>query len=197
MGQPNIRERILDAAESCYLEIGPSKTLHRQIAERAGVSRPTVYKYAGDQDAVARALLDRELDRFFEAVEEVIESADTVRSRVVEALVFTVVYAREHALFQRLLRDEPHVVLPWLTTDATPVLRRVIDVAQPHLSEALRRQEIRKVRPDVVAEWMGRLAISLILTPSVSADLDRPVTLRRFVDDLFVAGLGPSDAGSR
>src|SRR5689334_16824710 len=40
-----IRERILDAATQCLLDEGLDARLHAMIAERAGISRPTVYKY--------------------------------------------------------------------------------------------------------------------------------------------------------
>lgn len=187
--EQDIGDRILDAAAACYVERGPSGTLHRTIAERAGVSRPTVYKYVGDQAAITRALLERELDRFFAAVAEVIAREVSVRDRFVEALAFTVAYAAGHDLFQRLLADQPEVVLPWLTTHSSPVIERAVDVASPQLARAVEHGELRRVDPRVAAEWIARLAISLITTPSVTADLTEPVRLRRFVDDLFTVGL--------
>jgi AcrR family transcriptional regulator len=39
------RERLLDAAERCFLRWGPAKTTLDDIAEEAGVSRATVYRY--------------------------------------------------------------------------------------------------------------------------------------------------------
>jgi AcrR family transcriptional regulator len=39
------RERLLDAAERCFLRWGPAKTTLEDIAEEAGVSRATVYRY--------------------------------------------------------------------------------------------------------------------------------------------------------
>ena len=66
-GTDGVRERILDAATECLIESGIDARLHATIAERAGVSRPTVYKYVGDQTAILRAVLDREVERFFAA----------------------------------------------------------------------------------------------------------------------------------
>jgi AcrR family transcriptional regulator len=39
------RERLLDAAERCFLRWGPAKTTLDDIADEAGVSRATVYRY--------------------------------------------------------------------------------------------------------------------------------------------------------
>jgi AcrR family transcriptional regulator len=39
------RERLLDAAERCFTRWGPAKTTLEDIAEEAGVSRATVYRY--------------------------------------------------------------------------------------------------------------------------------------------------------
>ena len=193
--EQGIRDRILDAAAACYVERGPSGTLHRTIAERAELSRPTVYKYVGDQAAITSALLERELDRFFAAVAEVIAREVSVRDRFVEALAFTVAHAASHDLFQRLLADQPEAVLPWLTSHSAPVIERAVEVASPQLARAIEHGELRPVDPRVAAEWIARLAISLITTPSVTADLTEPVRLRRFVDDLFTVGLAGVERG--
>lgn len=191
------RDQLLDAAERCFTRQGPRRTRHRDVAEEAGVSRPTLYKYLGDRDAITRALLDRELDRFMAAVRNHVLGFETMYDRFVEALVFTTQYAKGHALFQRLLADEPDLTLPWLTTNAEAVLARAVDALAPHLAAAMERGEFRRVDARVAAEWMARLAISLITTPSITAPLDRPQTLRRFVRDLFAVGLVSSAGVTR
>ena len=44
-GADEARERLLDAAERCFARWGPAKTTLEDIAEEAGVSRATVYRY--------------------------------------------------------------------------------------------------------------------------------------------------------
>jgi hypothetical protein len=139
--------------------------------------------------------LDCELERFFAAVGAAMAAHHSFHDRFVEALVFSVDYARAHALFQRLMADQPEVVLPWLTTRSGPLLERAVSAAAPQLAAAVARGEIRRVNPRVAAEWIARLAISLITTPSVTADLVDAARLRRFADELFTVGLTASARG--
>jgi AcrR family transcriptional regulator len=183
------REAVLDAAYDCFVEVGPTRTLHRSIAQRAGVSRPTVYKHVGDREAIAFALLERELARFYRELRRTLDEAATVRDRFVGGLVFTVTYAQQHPVLTRVLEEEPELVVPWLTTRAAPIISEAVDFTRPYLVEAIERGELRALDPDVIAEWMVRLAFSLILTPGVTLQLDDEGRLRRFIDTLFTVGL--------
>ncbi|MEU6719316.1 TetR/AcrR family transcriptional regulator [Nonomuraea sp. NPDC046802] len=192
-GEKDIQRRILDAAEQCLLRAGPAARLHHVIAERAGVSRPTVYKHLGDQKAIVEALLHRELSRYLDAVRDVLVQRGTLRDRFVETIVFTITYARGHALLQRMLLEEPQIVLPWLTTHAAPVIERGVAAMSPHIQPGGRRAG-GTIDPKVVAEWGIRLAVSLITMPSSVAHLDTPDGLRRYLLDLLDLGLVPLPA---
>lgn len=195
MADNDIQKRILDAAAGCFLDSGSSARLHHVIAERAGVSRPTVYKHAGDQKAIIEALLERELDRFLTAAQPIAARRGPLRQRFIDTVVFAVTYARDHALLQKMLRDEPQVVLPWLTTNAASALDRVLAVIGPHTRHS--DGAIRAVNPKIIVEWQARLVISLVTTPSVAATLDQPRKLRRYISDLLDIGLpAPEPTGT-
>jgi AcrR family transcriptional regulator len=186
---PDMTARILDAAAALYLERGRSETTLSAIAQRAGVSRPSVYKHLGDADGVAHALIDRELARFFEEVVAVLFAQPTLRDRLVEGLAFTVEYARGHVLLQRMLELEPDLVVSAFTLRGGDVLRRAVDLLAPELERAADDGEVVGIAPDVAAEWVARIAVSLVLTPSVTRDLEDPVELRRYLESLLVGGL--------
>ena len=54
---PDVGDRILDAAASCVLAFGVDRVTLAEIARRAGVSRPTVYRRWPDTQALLAALL--------------------------------------------------------------------------------------------------------------------------------------------
>lgn len=166
-----IRDRILDAATECLLAEGLDARLHAAIAERAGISRPTVYKYVGDQAAIVAAILDRELDRFFAAVVPVLRRSDDLEAHLVSAIVFVVDYARDHALLQKALREHPALILPALTTESGPLVARVVGLFEEQLGRALSRTSASP-DPRSVAEWATRLVISLITTPTPALERD-------------------------
>ncbi len=186
-----IRQRILDAAADCLLAEGLDARLHAMIAERAGISRPTVYKYVGDQTAIVNAILERELDRFFGAVVPIMRRSDDLEAHLIDAIVFVVDYARNHVLLQKALRDHPELVLPVLTTEAGPLVERVVDLFADQLGRALEQAAPTPLTPREAAEWSYRIVVSLITTPT--AALDRDGT-RRYVESLTrladIAGRG-------
>lgn len=64
-------ERILDAASRVVTEKGLTATTTADIAKVAGVSIGSVYRYFPDKTAVLRAVLERNLLRYRERLEEV------------------------------------------------------------------------------------------------------------------------------
>ncbi|MFC7309517.1 TetR/AcrR family transcriptional regulator [Streptomyces monticola] len=187
-----IRDRILDAARACLAEFGMTKRLHAAIADRAGVSRPTVYKYVGDQSAVIAALLDREVARFLAEAEAVLTARGPLRERFVETVVFVVGYGRAHPLLSGGLRNDPHLVLPWFTTGAEPVIEQAVDFFAPYIKRAVAEGDFPAVDPRPLVEWAYRIIVSLLLTPS-TLPLDDPAELRDFVGRLLDVGLpGPT-----
>lgn len=174
-----IRERILDAATACMVEEGLHGRAHARIAERAGVSRPTVYKYVGDQDAILAAIVDREFDRFVDAVLPYLRSSDDLRAHLVDAVVFVVGYAHQNELLQKALRDHPELILPALTTGSGPLLERAAEVFEEQLGRALELAGATGVTARDAVDWMFRIIVSLIAAPG-AAEQD-PEDVRRSV----------------
>ncbi len=164
-----IRERILDAATECLLAEGLDARLHAMIAEKAGISRPTVYKYVGDQAAIVAAILERELDQFFSAAVPLLRRSDDLEAHLVDAIVFVVEYGRGHALLQKALREHPELILPALTTESGPLVERVVTLFEEQLGRGL-SQTGGTLTPRAAAEWGYRIVISLITTPSPALD---------------------------
>jgi AcrR family transcriptional regulator len=184
----DVRTRILDAAAECILESGLTARLHATIAERAGLSRPTLYKHVGDQAAIVSAVLDREFAKFFDAVAPWLRSSDDLAGGLVDAIVFIVEYGRRHELLQKALRDHPELILPVLTRDAGPLMATIHAMFDEQLARALAAIG-SELEPAVVADWSYRLIVSLLTTPS-TVPTETAADLRRYVVDLVrLAGL--------
>lgn len=185
------RDRILDAAYECYLEAPLSERMHSLIAERAGVSRPTVYKYVGDQEQIRRALMLREAMGYVAALEPVFARRLPLREHFRELVVFTVVYMRDSALFQVMLAAAPEVVARGLTVELAPVLAAGSSVAEPMLLRLHPEMTEPPVPLHLVIEWGVRISLSLLTTPSPYAELDTAEAVRAHVDALFEI-IGPA-----
>lgn len=64
-----VRERVLEAAYAHTVERGWDRVRVGEIAVASGVSRPTLYREFGNKDGLGGALMIREADRFFAAID--------------------------------------------------------------------------------------------------------------------------------
>jgi AcrR family transcriptional regulator len=173
----------LDAAARCFARFGISRTRVPDIAAEVGVSRVTVYRQAGTVEDMARLLLARDMHRVLMALPAVAEGAvgpDTV-VRLVEAIID---HARAHPVLTKVLDDEPHLLGPVLVSDLGTVAARVADVVAPLLGSLMNAGHLARRDPRVVAEWLVRLTVTLILAPP-------PGDLRAFLAEVLVPALIP------
>ncbi|MBW5482150.1 TetR/AcrR family transcriptional regulator [Streptomyces bambusae] len=97
---PSIDDKILDAAAELVAVLGKRVQL-AEIARRAGVSRPTVYRRWPDVRAVVGSLLTREIMR---TVERTPRTGDDLAG-LVEWIVDVAVQLRDHPVLGGLLAD--------------------------------------------------------------------------------------------
>lgn len=92
-------DALLDAAAEIVDEIGFERLTTQMVAERAGASIGTVYRYFPDRVAVLHALRERSVRRFRERVAELLERAEPCNWwQIVEIAIDACV---------ELYRDEP------------------------------------------------------------------------------------------
>lgn len=168
-------ERILEAAHARLLEFGLRKTSLADIASAAGVSERTLYRRFADRDALLRTLVGRQISALMARVDHALEGIDEDAERLVTACVVFARTLREHDLLQRLLITDRDTLLPFLTTEAGPILT----MAQMWIAGTAGDADLVADR-DQIAELLARVAHSLVLTPT---------TLLPFEDDEQAAAL--------
>lgn len=179
-----IRARVLAAAQECLLDGGfGSARLHSTIARRAGLSRPTVYKYVGDQDAIVSALILREVGVLLEQLQPLMEEDLPFGEQLINVMAFVVRRGREHLLLQAALRDAPELVLPWFTTRADVLMERVASVALAYMAEHPRADR-PAVEPRLLVDACCRIALSLIFTNGL-VDLSDQAVLRDYLTTML------------
>ncbi|MEX0873474.1 MAG: TetR/AcrR family transcriptional regulator [Actinomycetota bacterium] len=179
------RDRILDAAYGVFEECGVQVGTMSDIAERARLGRATLYRYFPGKDLVVEAVVLREARRLLAILSEELGGSDDPGSLLERGLLRALRYLRAHTLLQRVLRDEPDSILPFLTLKSAPLIEAAVEFASPYIERAVKAERMAPVDPRVAAEWAARVLLSLLLTPSVTIDLDDPKEL-----EAFVAGIG-------
>ncbi|WP_249010610.1 TetR/AcrR family transcriptional regulator [Conexibacter sp. DBS9H8] len=193
------RDRILATAIDQISDFGVRRFTVDELARRVGLSRVTIYRHFPSREGVLEAALLRELRGFMAEIDAAVRPCDGLEQRVVEGFVFTILRLREHAVLQRLLRTEPELILPLLTTGGGPVIetgREFIaafargGTAAPGAMAALPEPELQ-----VLSEILARMILSLVLTPDSVVPLASEAELRayaqRYIGPIIRAFTGP------
>lgn len=179
----DVDRRILDAAGRLLVDVGLDDLEVDDVAERAGVGRSTVYRRFDGRNALLAATVAHEARRLLAALGDAVAGIDDPEDRLVTAFCTGLHLARVGGLAERI-RDEP-LLLRLLTVDGGPVLA----AARTQLTEVARTLDpgLDVDRAAETAELLVRLAISLVLTPESTLDLDEgcETTVRRHLAPLL------------
>src|SRR5438094_8556180 len=113
---PGTPGRVLDALFEAIQDYGLTRVTVEDVAQRAGLSRQTVYRYFPSKDHLVLALVLREEEKFIEGTRQAFSSEADLERAFARAITFCLEYAREHPLLDRLLATDQETFLPYLTT---------------------------------------------------------------------------------
>jgi AcrR family transcriptional regulator len=185
--------RILDAALRVTEESGLRRTTMDDVAREAGLARVTLYRHFENKDALVQAVILREAERFFAALDSATASCCRAEERVVEGFATAIAFLRAHALLQRLLRTEPEAILPYLTGQ-TPVVPAARNAVAERLTDDALVDPLPRERAKAAAEMFVRLAHSFLLSPDDSLGLGSREGARRFARRYLAPALSASNA---
>jgi AcrR family transcriptional regulator len=180
---------MIAAALDCFLSFGVRKTSLTDVADRAGVSRATAYRTFHDKNGLVKAVAEAEVGRFLVRLDEAVTWEAPLADALEQAITFTMGYLSDHAVLQRLIAREPEqltdVVVP------RPGEPSFVQALLPVVVERFVRthHDVLRVPIDQAAEWLLRMAISMLLSPSTTMPSPRTVA------DLLIAGMVSESAG--
>jgi AcrR family transcriptional regulator len=174
-------DAYIDAAARCIARHGLRRTRVVDIADEVGVSRVTVYRQLGTIDEAARLLLARELDRLSSAVAPRLWAAAS-SGEVVDVVVDAVVFAVDHPVLAKVLRDEADLVGAFVVAELRTLLERLRLLADPVLGRLAALGCAPALDAGDLADLLGRLLVTVVVSPP-SEDLRS--YLRRVLGALF------------
>jgi AcrR family transcriptional regulator len=180
--QPDLAaEKILDAAEQAFVELGVSGAGMAQIARFAGCSRGTLYNYFENRHELHLAYVQRAARAIVERVQARVERIEDPRERVVEWILRSVQEVRSNpgtaAWFE--LGASGLAARMSRSTEIVETVTRSF-VSPPIGSPGGARDRSLKTR------WLVRIIISLLADPGRSAAEER-ILVERFVAPALVA----------
>lgn len=182
-----LKGSVLDAVGELLADDAWGDVTMAKVAERAGVSRQTLYNAFGGREELAQAYLMREAGRFLDAIEEAVTSnVDDPRRALTQAAELFLSLASTHPMVRALSTQEGEELVALATIRGGDLLIGMTD----RLSELI-LTNWPTVDPEgsrLLAATLVRLAISHAVLPTgqpkrTAADIAR--TLGPFVDELL------------
>jgi AcrR family transcriptional regulator len=184
-----LRDRLLDAAEAAFADDGWRKLTMAKVADRAGVSRQTVYNEFGTKHALAEHLVLRELGVFLDVVAQRFTAESEFPEAIAAAVDGAMTTARKNALLRAVL-ESAHSG----DTELLPIILQsadLVDRATEFLFELVRagypELPLAADRLMVALESVVRLVLSHISSPSHSDE--QTVADISWVVETMIAGV--------
>ncbi|MEU0544154.1 TetR/AcrR family transcriptional regulator [Nocardia sp. NPDC005978] len=159
---------ILDAARACVAEFGVRRTTLTEVARRAGVSRPTVYRRWPDTGSLVADLLVRELR---EIIADAVPDSGTARDRLVAAIVGGGSTIRRNPLFAKIFRTDADVMLTYVFERLGRNQRALIDLFAAAVREGQGDGSIRAGDPEQLGTMLLLMAQSAVQSAGTVAEL--------------------------
>ncbi len=183
------RRRILDAAGRCIAHRGNTQFRMGEVADEAGVSRSTVYRYFPGRDDVLLGLILKRVDHALgELVRSLAAPDDPVRS-VPEMVLARVESVDGDPLNEALFAAESTAVATALEKGSEPIVETLLRHYQPLLDRWKSAGRLHAdLDPRSVVQWLHTTTLFL-LAPSWR--YRPPADKREFVDQFVVRALVP------
>ncbi|MBB5918677.1 AcrR family transcriptional regulator [Nocardia transvalensis] len=159
---------ILDAGRACVEEFGVRRTTLTEVARRAGVSRPTVYRRWPDTRSLIAELLVREMRGI---VGRTIPASGPARARLVEGVVAGAAMLRANPLFTKIFRADTDLMLTYVFGRLGRNQRELILLFAAVIREGQRDGSIRDGNPEQLATMLLLVGQSAVQSAGTVGDI--------------------------
>ncbi|QNN54484.1 TetR family transcriptional regulator [Nocardioides mesophilus] len=174
-----VRERLVAAAAELTCESGWAALTMGKVAARAGLSRQTLYNELGSKPELGQAMVLRELERFLDIVGTELDAHTDLVQAIRSAAEKTLLMARDNPLLHAVLASAHSVsrgndpapsneLLPFLTTDAQPLIEAATRVIAERIPERFPEVDLDAHERDVAIDAIVRLVLSHVMQPDAN-----------------------------
>ncbi|SBS78868.1 conserved hypothetical protein [uncultured Mycobacterium sp.] len=167
----DIGDRIMAAAASCVRDFGVERVTLAEIARRAGVSRPTVYRRWPDTNTIVASLLTDRITGAWRAV----PATSPGRVGLVERIVEVARRLRDDALITSVLRSAPDLAMVYIAGRLGTSQQILIDLLVDSLRAAqadgsVRAGDVRQMSAMVLLIGQSTIQSAQIVEPILDGD---------------------------
>ncbi|PWD43634.1 TetR family transcriptional regulator [Gordonia paraffinivorans] len=165
-----IGDLVLDAARECLLRSGGRRVTVSEVARRAGVSRPTVYRRWPDISEILRGLLTREVLSIVDAV--VGDAGPPADLDALADLIIEVVSAlRDSELLSSLWREQRDLMSPYVFERLGTSQQGVLATLSDMLANAQEQGRVRRGDAKRMASMVLLIAQSFLQSEPLVSDI--------------------------
>lgn len=159
------REQVLVAALACYDQYGIGNTTLELVAEKSGLSRATVYRYARNRRELVNQVFFRDAQLAIEKLNREVRFQGEFADFVIECFAFLMV-RRDQAAMQILMDEQDDDLMrdQSMPPDMLRQFARSI-LAEPYAAAEQLGQIPERMTLDILCDWVGRLMRSLLINP--------------------------------
>lgn len=167
----DIGDRIMAAAASCVRDFGVERVTLAEIARRAGVSRPTVYRRWPDTRTIVASLLTERITGTWRAV----PAGESGRAGLVDRIVEVARRLRDDDLITAVLRSAPDLAMTYIAGRLGTSQQILIDLLVDALQQAqadgsVRAGDARQLSAMVLLIGQSAIQSAPIVEPILDAD---------------------------
>jgi AcrR family transcriptional regulator len=167
----DIGDRIMAAAASCVRDFGVERVTLAEIARRAGVSRPTVYRRWPDTNTIVASLLTDRITGTWRAV----SVTSPGRIGLVERIVEVARRLRDDPLITSVLKSAPDLAMVYIAGRLGTSQQILIDLLVDSLRAAqaegsVRAGDVRQMSAMVLLIGQSTIQSAQIVEPILDGD---------------------------
>jgi AcrR family transcriptional regulator len=196
----SVRDRLIDAAETCLRAKGIRATTVSEVAEVAQVSRGWLYRHFPDKVSLLGTAIVRLNEAYWSEARTLLDRCEGLDEQMAAGVVNArAAYDDPGAVLMRLRMEEPEEFAACAGAGVAGLVPDLADFWRPYLMAA---QEQGEVHADIdigeASEWVARVLISLATAPGDTLDPTDRARVRMHVRRYVMPGLqadpaNPSD----
>lgn len=150
-GQDVKREQILAGAEKLFSKFGFLKTTMEEIAEAAGLKKPSIYYYYENKDSIFRDVMMRQIDIFIDEARKYFTAEKDPVARITGFCNFRIDYFKRYINLNNLSFQIIREAAPLLKKLQSDFLLKEKVLLKEYIDEAIKQKIFKKCDSDKIS----------------------------------------------
>ncbi len=182
------RDAIAEAAIRCFDKFGPQRTSMADIADEAGISRQSIYRFFDDRPALIQYILNSRISEMGKSIAKKFAAYKSLEEALVEGSLLSMREARKDRLYSTLITTSTDYNLELFFLKGTPEIRKIMaSYWSPLIEKARAVGEISDdLETEEIMEWIRHVHTTLVIRDDKDEKAQRAMLKRFFVPSILL-----------